>query len=147
MLCRYAFNGPFNVNFLLGPVDDGNSADFTLLSNQIGSTGIFAGSATDECENCEVQKTAGTLYGDVVTLTSELTKYLQSNTVDVGVPNHLRILESLDPEKVVPYLTENLNWRITTVSEFEYLSIDMSGTSRPPHSVCYVSWKASVLIL
>ncbi|KAI4157758.1 MAG: hypothetical protein LQ342_008022 [Letrouitia transgressa] len=61
-------------------------------------------------------KTAGTLYGDVVTLTSELTKYLQSNTVDVGVPNHLRILESLDPEKVVPYLTENLNWRITTPS-------------------------------
>ncbi|KAL9612930.1 MAG: hypothetical protein Q9167_002513 [Letrouitia subvulpina] len=113
---KYAFHGSFNVNFFFGPVDDGLATDFTLLNNQIGFTGIFAASPADECMNCQIQSAASILYADAVPLTSELTKYLKSDTVNVGVPDHLRILKSLNPEDVVPVLKENLNWRITTPS-------------------------------
>ena len=103
-----------------------------LLQNQIGYSGVFANSSQVECENCDRLKTAGALYADAVPLTLELTKYLEKSENKFGVPEDLRTLQSLEPEHVVPYLKENLQWQITTVSHV----IHHFFHSHAPWTVC-----------
>ena len=115
-LFRYAFNGSYNINFFLGDPKDEESADFSLLKNQIGYSGVFANPADVECNNCKNFQVEGIRYGDVVPLSSELTKYLETSSINVGVPEELRTLQSLKREHVIPYLKKNLKWRITMAS-------------------------------
>lgn len=56
------------------------------------------------------------LYSDVIPLTTFLVGCLKSNDWVNGPPDHLKVLGSLEPEDVVPFLTKRLEWRITTVS-------------------------------
>ena len=87
-----------------------------LYKNQIGYSGIFANPNTIQCGNCEQSKAADTLYADLVPLTAELTKYLESNAGELGVPEGLQTLKSLEPKDVETFLEEKLEWRVTTVS-------------------------------
>ena len=113
---RFAFNGSFTINAFLGKVDDAASEAYGLLDNHIGFSGVFVSSESAHCENCNEQRKADTLYADAIPLTTMLVGCLKSNDWAGGPPDYLKSLDSLEPKDVVPFLTEKLNWRITTVS-------------------------------
>ena len=94
-----------------------------LLANQVGFSGIFVSRDEARCKNCDDQREKDVYYADVIPLTTILVECLQSYTGPSGLPQHLRVLESLEPEHVVPYLTKNLAWRINTVSIVHFLFI------------------------
>ena len=53
------------------------------------------------------------IYGDVIPLTGALASYLTANAAPAAwPPANLRVLPDLDPESVVPFLTQHLEWRI-----------------------------------
>ena len=113
---RYAFDGTFAINAFLGDVDDDVADGYMLLDNQIGFSGVFASRQEASCKNCEENRSKDILYGDVIPLTTFLVGCLKSNTWAKGPPESLKILDSLEPDQVGPFLKERLQWRITAVS-------------------------------
>ena len=82
----------------------------------MGFSGVFVSEDEAMCTNCEEQREKDTYYADVIPLTTTLVECLQSNDNQSVLPQRLRVLESLEPEHVCPYLTKRLAWRINTVS-------------------------------
>lgn len=102
-----------------------------------------------ECKNCKVQERAQALYGDVVPLTSELSKYLKGGTNNAGVPDSKRTLASLKPKDVVPFLRDNLKWRITLVSLVYPLHpvLQLPPSHQVPPSVFQAMYNAAMTLL
>ena len=88
-----------------------------LLDNQVGFSGIFTSRAEADCANCNKQRDADKRYAGVIPLTTMLVGCLKSNTWAGGPPQYLRVLDSLEPEHVVPFLSKRLEWRVTTVGD------------------------------
>ena len=83
--------------------------------NQVGFSGIFASADRSNCASCAIQRDEDFLYEDVVPLTSKLLDYLTSETSagDLIRDGEKKTIDSLDPEEVIPFLKEHLQWRVT----------------------------------
>lgn len=113
-MSRYALNGSFIVYFFMGDFND-NPGVWLHDPHLAGSSSIFASPRTtidsQACANCANKEASGLKYYDTVGLTQALLMYWKS-----GEPvNELKVT-SLEPEVVVPFLTENLHWRVVDVS-------------------------------
>ncbi|KAI9888218.1 MAG: hypothetical protein M1814_000958 [Vezdaea aestivalis] len=106
---KYAYNGSFNVHIFAGNFDRDNTAGYTVDDNQIGFTGIFAARTGTQCTNCDIQQDAKILYDDAIPISPHLFNYLPGGTKpDPSLPT----LASFEVEHVVPWLRENLRWRV-----------------------------------
>jgi hypothetical protein len=112
---RFAFNGSFNIHLFIGYIKDNQTERFITKKNEVGFSHIFATSEDSPCANCISQREEGMLYEDVIPISHSLYAYLKSNTDPEtdGPPMSLRTLESFEPEHVVPFLKQNLAWRLT----------------------------------
>ena len=68
------------------------------------------GVAPEGCESCKVQKAEHALSAGQVVLTDYLIEHITKQETLRGIP-----LRSLDKDQVIPYLKENLHWRVTDV--------------------------------
>lgn len=117
---RYAFDGSFNVHLFLGHVKDDQPQRFITKKNEVGFTGIFATpqSGVEGCSNCVKQREEDVFIEDTIPLTTALYSFLTasegSNTL---IPQaEKKTVDNLLPEEVVPFLKENLRWRMTDLS-------------------------------
>lgn len=86
--------------------------------NEVGFSGVFASSARANCASCKKHREQDFMYEDVVPLTSKLMDYItseprSSELIRDGVK---KTIDNLEPEEVVPFLKEHLQWRITDTS-------------------------------
>ena len=65
------------------------------------------------CEYCKVQEAEHALSAGQVVLTDYLIEHITKQKTLRGIP-----LRSLDTDQVIPYLKENLHWRVTDVRSF-----------------------------
>lgn len=139
---KYDFNGPFAVHVFLGKFSpDPKVREFD--PNLVGSWHVFASDiATTGCANCKKGAEMGLMVTGAVPLTSAL-----EERVGRGV-------ESMELEHVVPYLTQNLHWRIhrtdadhtnidrASVNEKLRFAVTSAVASYDPtsHLVVYTDW-------
>lgn len=117
---RFALNGPFRVHVFLGDFSPDHNGWLSDPHHVHAST-IWvrkltpaAGSETTSgsCANCARQATSGDKYGDLIPLTSTLISFAQSHEQQPPGAEGL-VLDSLEPDDVVPFLKRNLHWRVT----------------------------------
>ena len=115
---RYAYDGSFNIHFFIGDIEGANPARYMTRLNEAGFSGIFAQSARSECINCETNRDRGVLYHDVVPLTNILMDYLDDaqGSEDLISGGGKTTIRDLSVKEVVPFLTQNLKWKITDTS-------------------------------
>lgn len=96
---HFELNGSFSVIFFLGPVPEDHTT-WETAPNTIGVRSAFVNRSAARCGNCVARS-----------------DMLEEGCVplDDGIIKHSG-LTHLGPETVVPYLTENLNWRVVMVS-------------------------------
>ena len=75
------------------------------------------------------------MYQDGTPLTMAMTKYLKSYKDGDGPSLDMRTLESLEPEHVVPFLNQHLDWIITDTASEVKGGIDTMRESRLEISV------------
>ena len=114
---RFAFNGSFNVHIFIGHVNDDKADHFVTRKNEVGFSGVFTSPQESSCASCRAHEAADVLSEDVVSLTLYLPDYLASNPVSQGLLTEgtLRTIPNLEPASVVPFLKEQIAWRVTTV--------------------------------
>jgi len=117
---RYAFDGSFNVHLFLGHVKDDQPERFITKKNEVGFTGIFAAPQSDGagCSNCDKQREEDIYIDDTIPLTTALYSFLSaSEASDTLIPQaQKKTIDNLLPEEVVPFLKENLRWRMTDLA-------------------------------
>ncbi|KAI9804942.1 MAG: hypothetical protein M1833_006245 [Piccolia ochrophora] len=109
---KFALTQTFTIHIFLGSPNDSSPETWMTAPNQVGFTTVFANNDEAHCANCQTQRDQKLLYADVVPLTTALVAYLKSNEAEQGPPQENRVLESLEPEHVVPFLKERLEWRV-----------------------------------
>jgi len=97
-----ALNGSFSVHFFLGDIDE-NPLTYSFQPTRAGTTSIFA-APSQACDNCGRQDELEKL----VTNTTDITPML----LDLKKINKF---EDLSSANIVPFLKDNLKWRIATV--------------------------------
>lgn len=97
---KYKLGGPYSILFFLGPVPDQES-QFRNAETLIGSVEVFANNRVDRCANCRGH--SDLTYEGLVYLNHALSRS----------PIH-----EYNPSEVVPYLKQNLHWRVTQVCLF-----------------------------
>ncbi|KAK3069337.1 hypothetical protein LTR53_012400 [Teratosphaeriaceae sp. CCFEE 6253] len=122
---KYAFNGSFNIHFFIGPVDDAKSERFMTRMNEVGFSGVFASPKGSACTNCK--KNAAMIYEDTVPLTSKLTEYLAASPGAAGFLPDGRTLQSLEVSDVVPFLKDNLSWKVVDTAGALLRGVEHSG--------------------
>ena len=105
---KFALNGSYAIYVFMGDFDDTPSA-WPLSPNLVGTHAVFAAlSGADAASNPPVmRKRDGS--GIQVTGTMPLTSMLLAKVQADELP-------CMDPDTVVPYLTDNLQWRVSMVS-------------------------------
>ncbi|KAK3112691.1 hypothetical protein LTR53_010772 [Teratosphaeriaceae sp. CCFEE 6253] len=122
---KYAFNGSFNIHFFIGPVDDAKSERFMTRMNEVGFSGVFASPKGSACTNCK--NNAAMVYEDTVPLTSKLTEYLSASPGAVAFLPDGRTLQSLEVNDVVPFLKDNLSWKLVDTAGALLRGVEHSG--------------------
>lgn len=90
--------------YLIGQFDhDVPVHELKLAPTLAGFTHVFA-APVEACDNCGQQDEQAHLVTSTVPITSILLDYVET-----------RILESMRPEHVKPFLVQNLKWRVVTV--------------------------------
>ena len=114
---KFAFDGSFNVHLFVGRVNDDQAPHFLTRKNEVGFAGIFTSPRESGCASCRAHQAADVLSEDVVSLTLYLPDYLASNPVSAGLITEgtHRTLENLEVGSVVPFLREQIAWRMATV--------------------------------
>ena len=135
---RFAFNGSFSIHFFIGHVKEDQPERYMTKKNEAGFAGIFASSTDTDCANCARKQEEDILVEDVVPLTTILYDYLDANP---GSNTLIRDAErktipNLEPESVVPFLAENLQWRMIDlgsnllVGQEQQAKLEVKVTSR-----------------
>lgn len=104
---RHAFNGPFVVYYFIRKFED----DVAVYDEQLTLAGIdyvFV-SSRQICNNCGIQAENESLLTDTAVITPLLLNYIGNG------------LEDLTPAKVVPFLIDNLKWRVVSVSRTAHI--------------------------
>ena len=111
---RFAFNGSFSVHLFVGHVKDDQPDRYMTKKNEAGFAGIFASPEESGCASCAQDRADDILVEDVVPLTTILYDYLDaSDRSETLIPQaDIKTIPNLEPESVVPFLTENLQWRM-----------------------------------
>lgn len=88
--------------------------------NEVGFTYVFTRGAgnVDGCSNCEEQRAADVTIEDVIPITTTLYNYLDAadgsgNLIQSG---QYQTIRNLSPEVVVPFLKEQLKWRMVDMT-------------------------------
>lgn len=111
---RFAFNGSFSVHLFVGHVKNDQPERYMTKKNEAGFAGIFASPADSGCASCDRNREDDILVEDVVPLTTILYDYLNAspNSENLIRDADIKTIPNLEPESVVPFLTENLQWRM-----------------------------------
>jgi len=98
-------------------VKDDQPERFITKKNEAGFTAVFARPQTGvaDCSNCAKQREEDVIIEDTIPLTTFLYSFLtaseNSNTL---IPQaQKKTIDNFTPEEVVPFLKENLQWRMT----------------------------------
>lgn len=115
---KHGLGQPFRVVVFLGPFDEADPAGWDTEFNCVGRVSVLArggetttttttetGTANTQCAKCRADAADELMVSGTVPLTSAL---LQDILEDDDSP-----LASLRPDEVVPYLRENLAWKVT----------------------------------
>lgn len=117
---KYAFDGSFSVHLFTGYVKDEQPERYMTKKNEVGFTGVFTRPRSDieGCPNCEQQRANDLFVEDVVPMTTLLYDYLESDphSAELIRDGQYRTIRDLTPESVVPFLKEQLQWRIIDLS-------------------------------
>ncbi|KAF8061616.1 tyrosinase [Lyophyllum atratum] len=112
---KYELGCSFSVLLFLGEVPE-DPEEWLISPNFVGAHHAFVNSASGECDNCRNQ--ANIVVEGFVHLNSAIAEHSG--------------LSSFDPAVIVPYLTQNLSWRIQKVdgtpAELESLEVTVIGT-------------------
>ena len=102
---KHTLEGDYTVHIFLGPADDEpNVALWPVAPTHVGTFSPFGQSRDTSCAKCQVEQTAHTEITGQIPLTLALVeRYLAG------------IIEDLTENSVIPYLTENLHWRVAKV--------------------------------
>lgn len=102
---KHALGGSYSVAFFLGPVQEDAIALWPLSPHYVGSFFPFGQDADTQCGKCkEDQADHLQITGQIPLTLALMERYLAQMLPDITV------------ETVVPYLRENLHWRVETVS-------------------------------
>ncbi|KAF9044148.1 tyrosinase [Panaeolus papilionaceus] len=118
---KYELGTSFSVLLFLGSVPE-DTDEWLVSDNFVGGHHAFVNSAAGHCANCRNSSN----------IVEEGFVHLDKALVDLSG------LHSLNPDEVVPYLTENLQWRVLKtdgeIAELESLEVCVTGTplSYPP---------------
>lgn len=117
---RYAFDESFTIHLFIGRVNDEKSRGFMTRPNEVGFTGVFVTGLGDleGCSNCVQQRAEDIIVEDTIPLTTVLYDYLTENEISanlIEVGEH-RTIDNLSIEQVVPFLKDNLQWRMTNLA-------------------------------
>lgn len=96
---KYALGSSFSILFFLGEVPE-DPYQWLISPNLVGTHQVFANSVPDRCANCRNQSQA------------VVEGFIHLNS---GIKDHSN-LNSLEPNVVKPFLTEQLHWRVMKVS-------------------------------
>jgi hypothetical protein len=107
--------------------------------NEAGFMGVFASPWDAECPSCERNREKDIIVGNVVPLTAILCDYLDEVEGSEGLIRDadLKTIPNLNPEHVVPFLQENLQWRIIDLGanllegQEQQAKLEITVTSRP----------------
>ncbi|KAI9706216.1 MAG: hypothetical protein M1820_004977 [Bogoriella megaspora] len=117
---KYAFDGSFNVHLFVGHVKDDQPERYVTKKNEAGFTGVFSTPQDNlpNCSNCVKQRQEDVSIEDTIPLTAFLYNFLtESDRSDTLIPQaQKKTIDNLTPEEVVPFLKENLQWRITDLA-------------------------------
>jgi hypothetical protein len=109
--------------------------------NEAGFTGVFASppDAIEGCANCTAQREQDIVVDDVIPLTTILYDYLEaapgSETL-IRDGDH-KTIPDLSPDSVVPFLKEQLRWRIIDLdatllaNQEQQAGLEITVSSRP----------------
>ncbi|KAK6086913.1 tyrosinase [Seiridium cupressi] len=139
---KFAYDGSFNVHFFIGWVKDEQPERFMTKMNEVGFVGVFASPESTQCESCAKNRERDLVYEDTVPLTGKLLDYLASNSNAASLirDGNKKTIDTLEPDEIIPFLKEHLQWRITDASS-QLLDIGNSGLEvkvadrlfEPPH--------------
>ncbi|OCL03657.1 Di-copper centre-containing protein, partial [Glonium stellatum] len=100
---KHALDGTFTVHIFLGPVEEENVYLWPASPNHVGTFATFGQSQDTGCGKCQQDQRDHTQVTGQIPLTLALVeRYLAG------------ILPDLGEDSVVPYLTQNLHWRVAT---------------------------------
>jgi hypothetical protein len=120
IFARYAFDGSFNVHLFVGHVKDNQPERYITKKNEAGFTGVFCSPQNNlsGCSNCVQQRQEDIVIQDTIPLTAFLYSFLTaSDRSDTLIPQaQKKTIDNLTPEEVVPFLKENLQWRMTDLA-------------------------------
>ncbi|KAF2740941.1 Di-copper centre-containing protein [Polyplosphaeria fusca] len=98
---KHSHGGQYEVHFFLGPVQEDNISLWPLSPNYVASFVPFGQDSDTPCEKCQQDQ------ADELEVTSQipLTGALMERYL-------VHMVETLEERHVVPFLTENLHWRV-----------------------------------
>lgn len=98
----------FRVQIFLGPVDDTSPSSWPTSPSSVGRVSILGRLPETECAKCRADTAAGLMVSGTVSLTMALLR---------GIVEGDKGLEGLGEEEVVPFLREELGWKVTMMME------------------------------
>ena len=102
---KHALNGAYTVHFFLGPPQEENTALWPSAPHHVGTFAPLGQPSNTGCGKCQADQRDHTQVTGQIPLTIALMeRYLAG------------IIDDLSEQSVVPYLTENLHWRVVQVN-------------------------------
>lgn len=102
---KHALGGDVQVHVFLGPVQEQNVQLWAVSPNHVGAFVTLGQDETTGCEKCQQDQADHTQVTGQIPLTLALTeRYLA------------QLLPDLSEDSVIPYLKQNLHWKVTVVS-------------------------------
>lgn len=102
---RHALDGQYSVHVFLDAVEDTNVALWPLSPHHVGTFAPLGQASGTGCTKCQVDQADNREVTGQIPLTLALMERYLAGLVD-----------DLSVEKVAPYLTKNLHWRVVKVS-------------------------------
>ena len=107
---KHTLDGNYTVHVFLGPPTEENTALWPLAPNHVGTFAPLGQPGDTGCDKCQKdQRDSLQVTGQIPLTLALIERYLAG------------IIENLSEEFVIPYLTENLHWRVVQVI-FPHLS-------------------------
>jgi hypothetical protein len=106
--------------------------------NEAGFTGVFTSGLDSGCASCAQNQEDDILVEDVVPLTTILYDYLEASEGSESLirDGDIKTIPDLEPEHVVPFLQEHLQWRMIDlgsnllVGQEQQAKLEITVTSR-----------------
>jgi tyrosinase len=102
---KHALGATFSVHVFLGPITQENPILWYTEENRVGAFAVLGQPLDTGCEKCQVDQANNMQVTAQIPLTVALVERYLANRI-----------AGLTPDVVIPYLQENLHWRVTMVS-------------------------------